>query len=241
MEDDGLFVGGLKMEDDGQMQLIPEQEPSGDGWDIRDQIYARKCSYKVTVRPKILIPEKIWNQIMALTSHLETEWGGYFKAEMDQLGNWHISELIVPKQKASGALWEPMHGEEFDFPGVVHSHVNMVAKFSGTDDEFINANHQFSIVVNKMAQIDSVVTVELPCGLHKYVQGFVEITGLIDKMQDFLNSVLNKIKDNRKKSKKEQASDDDIRELSSEQFDNKEYSNDKDGSSFYSDSEGGVL
>ena len=167
-----------------------------EGWDIRGEVFAAACSYapKMGTR-KILMPRSVWDEVMALTLSLNIEWGGYLEGTKDENGNWTVTGLYVPQQEANCIEFQPVKGENTEFPGVIHSHVNMPARFSGTDDEYINANHDFSVVVNKDGSNESLVRVELPCGLHRHVHGHMDIDRehFLMRMKGFLDGVLTKI------------------------------------------------
>lgn len=122
-----------------------------------------KCpSLEEAEATKVIMPYRIWMLVMKLTHAVDTEWLGYLQAEQLESGDWHVLELQIPEQEVQAAHVEPT--ETIHAPGVIHSHVNMSATFSANDDEYINSNHDFSIVVNKNAQVSVVQRVKLPCG-----------------------------------------------------------------------------
>jgi len=131
-----------------------------------------KCPHTEEV-PKVLVPWEIWQRIMALTKDISTEWLGYLRADKTEDGSWVIKELIVPKQEVGYATVTPK--ETVHSEGVVHSHVNMKAFFSGTDDSYLNENHHFSIVVNKSEEYAAVCRLTLPCKAMTVIETTVEI------------------------------------------------------------------
>jgi len=123
--------------------------------------------------PKVIIPQDIWHKIMGLTTELDTEWLGYLGASKLQSGEWKVTDLRVPKQEVSTSTVKPT--ETFQSEGVIHSHANMGAFFSGVDDDYLNENHDFSIVVNKDGDTKAVARLELPCGSLSVIEAEVEI------------------------------------------------------------------
>jgi len=123
--------------------------------------------------PKILIPLEIWQKITTLTQELDTEWLGYLKGSHLTSGEWKVTDIVVPKQEVSSVTVKP--AETVHSEGVVHSHNDMRCYFSGTDDDFLNENHDFSIVVNKDGDSKAVVRVKLPCGALTIVEAEVLI------------------------------------------------------------------
>ena len=122
---------------------------------------------------KVVVPYNIWMLIMRLTREVDTEWLGYLQAEQTESGDWHINELEIPEQEVAAATVTPT--KTIHAPGVIHSHVNMGATFSGTDDKFLNENHDFSIVVNKKAQVSVVQRIKLPCGALTIIESSLEV------------------------------------------------------------------
>jgi hypothetical protein len=110
---------------------------------------------------------------MALTKGLSTEWIGYLHATQQEDGSFQVTGITVPKQEVGAASVTPK--ETVQSEGVVHSHVSMKAFFSGTDDDYINENHDFSIVVNKSEEYAAVARLKLPCKAMSIVDTEVEI------------------------------------------------------------------
>jgi len=135
--------------------------------------------------PKIIIPSEIWHKIMGLTQELDTEWLGYLGASFLKTGEWRVTDITVPKQEVSAASVKPT--ETLATEGVIHSHVDMGAFFSGIDDSYLNENHNFSIVVNKKGETKAVVRLQLPCGALTIIDTEVEIeVPEYDDAKDFI-------------------------------------------------------
>lgn len=77
-----------------------------------------------------------------------------------------VSDLFIPNQTVASASVNV----DADTPlpmvpmiGVIHSHHGMGAFFSGTDDAYINGNHNISIVVSN-TEMKAQVRMKTPCG-----------------------------------------------------------------------------
>ena len=99
------------------------------------------------------------------------EWLMYLEGEVSHEDNTVlVKDLVIPdSQSVTGVN---VHDVEYGWNegraiiGVIHSHHGMGAFFSGTDDAYINQNHDVSIVVStsQRSQIQSQVRVKAPCG-----------------------------------------------------------------------------
>ena len=121
-----------------------------------------KCPHIEDPETDIIIPYSLWQKIMGLTCDISTEWLGYLGASRLTDGKWKAIDIKIPPQEVTGSNVKPtdtIHSE-----GVIHSHVSMGAFFSGTDDDYLNENHDFSIVVNKRGETKAVLRHKLPCG-----------------------------------------------------------------------------
>lgn len=138
---------------------------ASDCWDSELEISVdSKCPHHKKAAVKINFPPLIWKRVIRLTQELDTEWLGYLKATKVKQAKgiqWNVTELVVPPQEATMSKVDPT--ETVDAPGVIHSHAGGGAFFSGTDDEYINKNHEFSIVVNKSENCAAVGRLLLPC------------------------------------------------------------------------------
>ena len=124
-------------------------------------------------KPIIVMPHVVWRKIVTLTKAIDTEWLGYLKASLVQTGEWKIIDIVVPKQEVTSTTVKPT--DTIPAEGVIHSHVDMGAFFSGVDDSYLNQNHQFSIVVNKREEVKAVSRIELPCGAFAIVDAELQI------------------------------------------------------------------
>ncbi len=105
-----------------------------------------------------------------------------------------IEDMFFPKQNAtSGRV------DEINFPsgvkviGVIHSHHSMGASFSHTDDNYINGNHDISIVVSHNS-ITGQVRWNTPCGCKKIVTAKIRIFMQVDfDEKSFIDDVESKM------------------------------------------------
>lgn len=116
---------------------------------------------------EILADEKI----KKLQKHYPSlEWLAYLVGKVDHKTNHVLVEdIVIPdSQRVTGAnVYDVEYGwnEGKAIIGVIHSHHGMGAFFSGTDDEYINQNHDVSIVVstNQGSPIKGQVRIKTPC------------------------------------------------------------------------------
>lgn len=81
---------------------------------------------------------------------------------------FRVVDIFFPKQEVGHASVKPSESPIGNY-GVLHSHVDMAAYFSGVDDDYLNANNDFSIVMNKKGEYQIGVKVNLPCGRTKFM------------------------------------------------------------------------
>lgn len=181
-----------------------KKRPSGKGFwevDIDCVTECSKVQKTVEIHIKPLVKQKI-NYLMERFRSLE--WLAYLlgSKETDN-GQIHfiINDIHIPKQKiSSGNVWdvECENYNELPIIGVIHSHHNMGASFSKTDHDFINDNHNISLLMshNSMA---AQVRLETPCGSVKIMnttkdKDSVKIVHLVD--DSVHNSFIEEINNN---------------------------------------------
>ena len=129
-------------------------------------LHMNKPSYHIYLEQ--LADEKI----KKLQSYYPTlEWLAYLVGEVDhEEQEVIVTDLIIPDSQHVTSV--NVHDVEYSWNegkiicGVIHSHHGMGAFFSGTDDAYINQNHDVSIVVSTSPQspIQGQVRVKAPCG-----------------------------------------------------------------------------
>jgi len=111
----------------------------------------------------IIIPIKIYSGLISLIREFNTEFMLYFYASENEKGNWEVLDIVIPEQDVtSGSCFATE--QIMNVQGVFHSHADIPAFMSSTDDDHINLNHNFSIVGNKDGQFGAVTREDLPCG-----------------------------------------------------------------------------
>ncbi len=113
----------------------------------------------------VTIPLLLHVKIDTLTTAMGgKEWLGYLKGLEAKPGQYFVTDVVVVKQTVTSAsvhVDEPLAGN--DVIGTVHSHHEMGAFFSQTDDDFIAVNHKVTVVYGK-GEYKGQSKVTLPCG-----------------------------------------------------------------------------
>lgn len=114
------------------------------------------------------------------------EWLAYLVGKWLANNTVEVVDLMLPSQNANSTLVSKVIAEEYNkvqVVGVIHSHHEMggargeKAGFSGHDDEFINSNHNVSLLVAKDG-IAGHIRVKTPCG------AFIKVTAKIRNMDE---------------------------------------------------------
>jgi hypothetical protein len=155
-----------------QKKQKPE-ENTDEFWEVKIDC-VEKCS-KVPDSIDVFMKPLVKVKIQALMEKYEhIEWLAYLigekKSEKD-IEYYVVNDLHIPSQKVSpGRVWDIYCSEynELDIIGVMHSHHGMGTGFSGIDHEFINGNHNVSLVISKK-QIAGQVRFPTPCGSMKII------------------------------------------------------------------------
>lgn len=90
------------------------------------------------------------------------EFGGYVKWHWDNMGNVVIDDFNIPPQVVGGATVEFKEQAPEGYTGVFHKHPTGCTSFSGTDDNYINANHDVSILFHNGTFITGIVNIPIP-------------------------------------------------------------------------------
>lgn len=149
-------------------------------WD--SEIEDEMCpALRKDVKAHLVLPDTIWTHIQELTKEIDTEWLGYLRGDYSDDGmSLHVKEIIIPKQEVTGAS-VVVKEDVNNVQGVVHSHNSMGVFFSGTDDDYINSNNAFSLVVNKKGEHEATARVKLKCGYYIRKNCDVDVMRKIDK------------------------------------------------------------
>ena len=97
----------------------------------------------VTKVPEIHISRQIYENLLSLVSYMDRkglEFVAYFDYDVDEKGNYLVSEIIVPEQEVTGASADATEDTGLAQSGVVHLHPMGLKTFSGSDKKTINRN-----------------------------------------------------------------------------------------------------
>jgi len=132
------------------------------------------------VSPPILIdvPQSIADVIRSIEKQVvgNVEFSIYVKADVSDIECIRISEdYYVPKQVVSHGSVDynevPIEG----FNAVIHKHPRGVRTFSGTDDEYINANFRVSMLWCSGEFVDAIVNYDVGAGIKLQLEGCVYV------------------------------------------------------------------
>ena len=123
------------------------------------------------------------------------EWLAYLIGEFGE--KIEVTDIFIPNQEISTGSVDNIVCDEYNdinAIGVIHSHHTMGNGFSGTDDKYINQNHNISLCIS-VSGIKGHVRWETPCGAFKVVDCIVKVKteSLLNK-EEFLTGVKEKIK-----------------------------------------------
>jgi len=112
-----------------------------------------------------------------------------------------VTDIHIPQQRISVALVDEIVCPEFNsinVIGVIHSHHGMGNGFSGTDHEYINQNHDISLVISRSSQppVAGQVRWKTPCGSIKIVKAIAKPKINVDGFdkKSFLDEIEEKVK-----------------------------------------------
>lgn len=83
-----------------------------------------------------------------------------------------ITDIVIPQQRVTPVRVDVDGTVDVPIIGVIHSHHDMGNKFSHTDDEFINQNHDISLCISKRG-INGHVRVKTECGRFALIEAEV--------------------------------------------------------------------
>jgi hypothetical protein len=157
--------------------------PREDFWEVeQDTVTAcSKCDKAVDVFMNITSRRKA---MLYMKWAGAREWLAYLVGE--KINNtYNITDLYLPDQRTSATLVDNVNTEEYNqrsIVGVIHSHHDMGAgdadrpSFSGHDDNFINSNHNLSLLAGKSGngfKIVGIARAKTPCGAFMKVKANV--------------------------------------------------------------------
>lgn len=146
---------------------IPEFEGSSDQIEHVNGEWTNKTA-KPIKRIKCIIDESIvlrvrdFEYCVNRKLHGSNEFGGYVKWHWDDRGNIIVDDFMVPKQIVGGATVDFREEPTPGYTGVFHKHPTGCTSFSGTDDKYINANNDLSILFHNGTFITGIVNIVIP-------------------------------------------------------------------------------
>ncbi len=147
-----------------------------DSWECKlDLVTAcSKVPDNITVKISPLVKRKI---TFLMKKFANLEWLAYLQGE-----NFIVNDLFIPSQTVTtGSVNVDKDSPMSDKPiiGVIHSHHGMGTFFSGTDDAYINMNHNISIVVANNG-MKAQARLNAPCGALRTVEAKVVVDLNVD-------------------------------------------------------------
>ena len=167
-------------------------------WEVPKELRVPDYTTCPYIRGEIRLTQKAFSKITALMAHFNVEWLGYL------IGTWQdgdtvlVKDLVIPEQQTTGSsVHEVDERAARGSIGVIHSHVAMGAFFSGTDDTWINNNHNVSIVVSKKNGVDkldfkSQVRKQVACGAMMLMDLPVRVVEVSQK--SWLEGIVDRVK-----------------------------------------------
>lgn len=146
----------------------------------------KQCSLVEKTKVKIKIPLNLYLKFLSLVKEINTEWLLYLTYEKEEKGNqitYTVKDYVVPDQEVTSTSVKVLDPPKGSY-GVIHAHQFTSSKFfSDTDDEYVNSNNVFSLVINGNGEIIGKSRLDLPCGNYLLKDCEVEIL-LSDEEKD---------------------------------------------------------
>ena len=170
--------GGIVVTEDDylgfQGQNVP---PEPTHWETEDKMECIKDCGVAPEKKMVYISPLVYRKIKALMNKYKSrEWLAYLigKDEADAPGVF-VADIYFPKQTATGVhVDDVVLSAKVKVIGVMHSHHGMGNRFSGTDHEYINDNHNVSILVSHK-EITGQYRHVTPCKRYKIIPINVQV------------------------------------------------------------------
>jgi len=124
------------------------------------------------------------------------EWLAYLVGNNENENKNIVEDIYIPKQQVTATKVDNIEATDFNklpIIGVLHSHHGMGNGFSGTDHEYVNGNHDISLVISKDG-VAGQVRWKTPCGAFKIVAAKVRPLMEVDfNKEEFLKTETEKI------------------------------------------------
>ena len=142
----------------------------------------KQCSLVEKIKVKVKIPLDLYLKFLSLVKEINTEWLLYLTYDKEEKGNqiiYIVKDCVIPDQEVTSTSVKVLNPPKGSY-GVIHAHQFTSSKFfSNTDDEYVNSNNVFSLVINGNGEIIGKSRLDLPCG--NYLLKDCEIEILLSK------------------------------------------------------------
>lgn len=162
-----------------------------DGWENTDEDLkiVTECGRKPTEQINVYFNRLAYSKIQFLMKKfVSCEWLAYLIGDKE---NRYVKDIFIPSQEASSGAVNNVGAKPPETIGVIHSHHNMGAFFSGTDDAYINQNNDISIVIAHSG-IKAMVKWTTPCGYKIETEGKVIVEKEHLFNEDVFENIINK-------------------------------------------------
>ncbi len=115
---------------------------------------------------KIILDAGVYDQISAIIDAVKhNEFLAYLYGKETDDG-YVVNKISIPYQEVTAATVKVKQPERS--PGVLHKHPGSYTnpRFSGVDDDNVNLNHEFSIVINEKREMYAEMRKKVKCGLY---------------------------------------------------------------------------
>jgi proteasome lid subunit RPN8/RPN11 len=173
-------------------KIINKTTAADDSWEVEiDCVEAcSKAPEKVNIWFHPLAKRKVDTLMKEYTS---IEWLAYL---LGKKNTREIEDIFIPDQSISTARVDDVECDEYNnlsVIGVIHSHHSMGHSFSGTDHDYINGNHDISIVISHSG-LAGQFRFKTPCGSYKIIEANIRLKVHLDfDDEKFIESVKPKL------------------------------------------------
>jgi len=153
--------------------FLPPQEPTF--WETDIQVI-KSCGV-INQKVRVYISPKAKQKInLLMNKFAKIEWLAYL---VGNKATNTVEDIVIPKQQVTAVRVNVNGQVSVPIMGVIHSHHDMGNKFSHTDDEFINQNHDISLCISH-GGINGQVRVKTECNRYALVEAIV-----VDSITEF--------------------------------------------------------
>jgi len=139
----------------------------------------------------VIVPTELHHRFLTLIKEYDTEWLMYLtynREENEEVVQFEVTGYVFPNQEVSTATVREVESPVGDY-GVIHAHQFSSSKFfSQNDDDHVNSNNAFSLVINGEGEYLGKTRVRTPC--NKYVLKECEIVVKFNEYEDIKKEYL---------------------------------------------------